>query len=60
MAKKPALAIALFVAVCLMGVFVALAGGTRWGTPGAGAAAFFTFMLASAAALMTLLFPEDL
>lgn len=35
-------AVFVFVLICVMGTFCALAGGVQWGTPDAGMAALFT------------------
>ncbi|EDQ6552921.1 hypothetical protein S675_001014 [Salmonella enterica subsp. enterica] len=34
----------IFVLICLMGLFCALAGGVQWGTPDAGITAAITFL----------------
>lgn len=55
----PALA---FLAVCGMGLFVALAAGITWGTFNAGLLSFMTFLIASLATATTAMcvsYPES-
>lgn len=42
MSKRLKRAAFVFVLICAMGAFCALAGGVQWGTPDAGMAALFT------------------
>lgn len=42
MSKPLKRAVFVFVLICVMGTFCALAGGVKWGTPDAGMAALFT------------------
>ncbi|ENS0078544.1 hypothetical protein ACEXS9_001962 [Salmonella enterica] len=40
-------AVFIFVLICAMGLFSALAGGVQWGTPVAGVITAFTFFVAT-------------
>lgn len=40
-------AVFVFVLICVIGTFCALAGGVQWGTPDAGMAALFTLFPAA-------------
>lgn len=42
MSKPLKIAVFVFVAICAMGTFCALAAGVKWGTPDAGLSALFT------------------
>ncbi|EJX4185826.1 hypothetical protein ACGGXQ_004478 [Salmonella enterica] len=44
MSKPLKRAVFIFVLICLMGLFCALAGGVQWGTPAAGITAAITFL----------------
>ncbi len=46
-------AIIVYVSICLMGLFFALASGIEWGTTRAGLVAFCTLLAASIAGVMT-------
>lgn len=47
MSKPLKRAVFVFVLICVMGTFCALAGGVQWGTPDAGMAALFTLFPAA-------------
>ncbi|EAY4772726.1 hypothetical protein S828_14595 [Salmonella enterica] len=44
MSKRLKKAVCVFVLICAIGLFCALAGGVQWGTPDAGKAALSTFL----------------
>lgn len=47
MSKPLKRAVFVFVLICVIGTFCALAGGVQWGTPDAGMAALFTLFPAA-------------
>jgi hypothetical protein len=53
-------AIVVFFLVCLMGGFIALAGGTAWGSDNCGLLATITFGVASLCGALTLTYPGRL
>lgn len=47
MSKRLKKAVCVFVLICVMGLFCALAGGVKWGTFDAGMSALFTLFPAA-------------